>query len=267
MATTTRVPRFALACGVVLALAVAISGLAPDDRQVWLAENALVAFLAGWLALTARSFPLSRLSYAAVLAFLVLHETGAHFTYPRVPYDRVVEAWTGVSIDTALAFKRNHWDRLVHLAFGLAFALPLREAAQRLARARGFWSYAVPLAFVMSIALVYEFVEWAAAVTLGQGPASAFVGAQGDPWDAHQDLLMATVGAAATLFAAAIADAVRDRRSFWGDWRASVRPEPGTASELPLTVDEPFRHRRRGRTRRAGGVHAARGVGRRRHGP
>jgi putative membrane protein len=234
MATTTRVPRFALACGGVLAVVVLVSGLAPADRPIWLAENALTAFLVGWLALSARSFPLSRLSYALILAFLVLHELGAHFTYPRVPYDQAVLRWTGISIDAALGFERNHWDRLVHAAFGLVFAVPLREVAVRIARVRGFWSDALPLASVMSIGLLYEFVEWAAAATLGHGPASAFVGAQGDPWDAHQDLLMATLGAGVSLAAMAIARARRDPASFRRDWQESVRVDPPASEGLRI---------------------------------
>ena len=223
MATTTRAPRFALACGVVLAFAIAWSAIRPVDGRVWLAENALVVFLVAWLALTARSFPLSRVSYGLVLAFLVLHEIGAHFTYPRVPYDRAVAAWTGFSIDAAFGLSRNHWDRAVHAAFGIAFAVPLREVAIRIAGVRGFWTLAQPLASVMAIALVYEFVEWAAAAGLGQGPASAFVGAQGDPWDAHHDLLLASLGAALSLAIATGVDAARDRRAFVRDWRESVR--------------------------------------------
>jgi putative membrane protein len=222
-ATPRRPSRAALAALAVLAVAVLLAGIAPHDRRVWLAENVLVVFLAGWLALTARSFPLSPISYGLVLAFLLLHEIGAHFTYPRVPYERAIAAWTGVSVDRLLGFDRNHWDRVVHLAFGLAFAWPLREVARRLAGVRGFWALAVPVALVMAIGLVYEFIEWGVAVRMGVGPASAFLGAQGDPWDAHHDLLLASLGALATVALAALADAVRDPRAFVRDWRESVR--------------------------------------------
>ena len=223
------IPRGALPALAVLAVAVVASGLAPHDRRVWLAENVLVVFLAGWLALTARSFPLSPLSYALVLAFLVLHEIGAHFTYPRVPYDTAIARWTGVSVDDALGFDRNHWDRFVHAAFGLAFAWPLREVARRLAGVRGFWAMALPVAFVMAIGLVYEFIEWGVAVRMGVGPASAFLGAQGDPWDAHHDLLLASVGAVVTVAIGAAVDAARDPRAFAREWRESVRVKASSA--------------------------------------
>lgn len=215
--------RSALLAGGTLALVVAASGIAPHDRGLWLAENVLTLVLAVWLALTARSFPLAPVSYGLVLGFLALHAIGAHFTYPRVPYDRLAVAWTGTSIDAALGFERNHWDRLVHAAFGVAFAVPLREVARRIVGAAGFWSYALPVALVMAIALLYEFVEWGVASAMGVGPASGFLGAQGDPWDAHHDLLLASVGATVSMAVAAGRDVHRDRVGFVRAWRESVR--------------------------------------------
>jgi putative membrane protein len=217
------VPRAAVIAGITLAAVVAVSGIAPHDRGIWLAENVLTLFVACWLALTARSFPLSTVSYTLLLGFLVLHEFGAHFTYPRVPYDRVVAEWTGISVDRALRLERNHWDRIVHAAFGAAFAVPLREVALRIAAVRGFWSFALPLGAVLSIGLAYEFAEWAVAVSWGVGPASAFLGAQGDPWDAHHDLLLAGLAAAMSLGVIAAVEFRRDRTAFVHDWRESVR--------------------------------------------
>jgi putative membrane protein len=62
------------------------------------------------------------------------------------------------------------------------------------AKARGFWSYFLPLDLVMSTSLLYEMLEWAAAVVFGGGLGATFLGTQGDEWDAHKDMLMAASG-------------------------------------------------------------------------
>ena len=51
---------------------------------------------------------------------------------------------------------------------------------------------------VLAISATYELVEWAAALTMGQG-ADEFLGTQGDPWDTQSDMFSALVGAMAAL--------------------------------------------------------------------
>jgi putative membrane protein len=50
----------------------------------------------------------------------------------------------------------------------------------------------------MCTSLVYEWAEWAIALTMSPEAAEAYNGQQGDVWDAHMDMLLATVGALLT---------------------------------------------------------------------
>src|SRR5688572_431892 len=152
---------------VLLALLGIALGIAPHYRGDWLLENELAAAGVLVLVLSARKFPLSNVSYALVFVFLVLHEIGAHYTYAEVPYDAWFAALTGRGLNELLGFERNHYDRLVHFSYGLLLAYPMRELFVRVADARGFWGYVLPLDVVMSSSMLYELFEWWAAELFG----------------------------------------------------------------------------------------------------
>ena len=169
--------------------------IAPLYRHDWLLENALVLPFVVLLVVTRRRFPLSRLSYLLVFVFLCLHEVGAHYTYSEVPYDRWAQALFGRSLQDMLGLARNHFDRLVHFAFGLLLAYPIREVFLRVAEARGFWAYYLPLDVTMAASMLFELIEWAAAEVFGGELGAAYLGTQGDVWDAHKDMALASLGA------------------------------------------------------------------------
>lgn len=219
MTSPTRLPLVLLALLVVLGV---LLGIAPKHRQDWMLENALA--VAGLLVLvvTWRRFPLSRLSYVLIFLFLVLHEVGAHYTYSEVPYDEWFRTLTGRTLNERLGWERNHYDRLVHFSYGLLLAYPLRELFVRVADARGFWGYVLPLDLVMSSSMLYELIEWFAAEFFGGELGAAYLGTQGDVWDAHKDMLLATSGAALALFIAACVHRHLDR-DFQREWAESLR--------------------------------------------
>jgi putative membrane protein len=166
----------------------------PIDRPTWLLENTLVFAGFGLMYAIRRQVPLSVTSHILVVIFLTLHAIGAHYTYSLVPYDAAFRDLTGDSLNDAFDLSRNHYDRLVHFCYGLLLALPVRELLMRLAGIRGFWSYFLPLDLIMSSSLFYELLEWAAAVVFGGGLGAAFLGTQGDEWDAHRDMALAGIG-------------------------------------------------------------------------
>lgn len=196
--------RWAAGLTIVLLIVFAIAAIDPVDRTIWATENLLPLFLVVYLAFTARSFPFSRLSYTLMFIFLCLHQLGAHYTYVNVPYDAALESLTGVSVDRLFGAERNHYDRFAHLAYGLLFAYPLREVVLRLAGVRGFWGYFLPVSLVMSTSLLYEFIEWGIAYKMAPEQGAIFLGTQGDPWDAHWDLLAASVGSLVVMLTAAV---------------------------------------------------------------
>jgi putative membrane protein len=87
------------------------------------------------------------------------------------------------------------YDRLVHFCFGFLVAYPVREVFIRISRARGFWNYYLPVELTLAFSAIYEIIEWIAAISAGPQAGIAFLGAQGDIWDAQKDMLMAGLGA------------------------------------------------------------------------
>lgn len=205
-----------------LAVVVIRSGIGAHYPSDWWMENALVILAVVFLAASHRRFPLSRISYTLLFAFLCLHEIGAHWTYAEVPYNDWTNTLFGTSLNELCGFERNHFDRLVHFSYGLLLAYPIREVFLRIADAKGFWGYFLPLDVVMSTSLIYEFIEWAAAVGIGGDLGQAYLGTQGDIWDAHKDMLMATIGAFTAMLVTALIN-WRLRRDFAREFATSLR--------------------------------------------
>ena len=170
--------------------------ISPSDRADWALENALVVLFVPALLASLRWFPLSRLSWTLILLFLALHTVGAHYTYAEVPYDAWSEALLGVRLNDLFGLERNHFDRLVHFSYGLLLAYPMRELFLRVADARGFWGYFLPLDLTLSTSAVFELIEWGAAELFGGDLGVAYLGTQGDMWDAQKDMALAGLGAA-----------------------------------------------------------------------
>lgn len=169
--------------------------ISPYDRSDWALENLLLLVGVGVLVATRRVLPLSNTSYGLLFAFLCLHAIGAHYTYSLVPWDDALRSVSGTSLNELLGATRNHYDRVVHLAYGLLLVLPLREWLMRHAGVRGFWSYFLPMDIVLSTSALYELIEWAAAALFGGDLGAAFLGTQGDEWDTHKDMALAALGA------------------------------------------------------------------------
>ncbi len=194
-----------------LVLVVATSAISPSYPADWLLENWLVFVFVGLLAAIYRRAPFSRASYVAIFILLCLHEVGAHYTYSEVPYDEWIEAATGSTLNGIMGWERNHFDRLVHFAYGLLIAFPMRELFLRVSDSRGFWSYFLPLQLIIALSAWYELIEWAAAMAFGGDLGMAYLGTQGDVWDAHKDMGLALAGATLSLLAAALVNGFRNR--------------------------------------------------------
>lgn len=205
----------------------------PHDRADWALENALVVAAALVLVLSYKRLLLSRISYTLIFVFLCLHAVGAHWTYSLVPYDEAFRGLTGRSLDAAMGWERNHYDRLVHLAYGLLLAYPVRELFLRVASVKGFWGYLLPVVLTMSTSMIYELVEWGAAMAFGGELGIAYVGAQGDIWDAQKDMAFASLGAFLAM-GITIALNVCLQKDFAKEWVESLRVK----QDAPLGEDE-----------------------------
>ena len=173
-----------------------LMGLAPLDRRDWLLENFLVVMFTALLVATYRRFPLSDVSYGLITAFMTLHLIGAHYSYARVPFG----AWAQETFHQS----RNNYDRLVHFSFGLMMAYPVREIFLRVANAKGFWAYYLPLDCILAFSAMYEIMESWFARIISPDLGDAWLGTQGDIWDAQKDMAYAIVGATLALLARAV---------------------------------------------------------------
>jgi putative membrane protein len=189
--------------GLVVAFVVVWSVLAwaPHDRATWALENALVLLTGVALVLLRRQFVPSRTSAILLFVFLVLHEVGAHYTYSEVPYEAWLECLTGIRVHGA----RNHFDRVLHFGGGFLLTELIRELIARFSKL-GFWGTRIAaVAAVMSASLVYELIEWGAAASFGEGVGAAYLGTQGDQWDAQKDMALASLGGILTALISAFA--------------------------------------------------------------
>lgn len=179
------------------------AAIAPFDRSDWMLENLLAVVTIAALALSRRRYPLSPLSYILIFVFLCLHAIGSHYTYAEVPYNLWSERLFGVPLNPLLGWERNNFDRVVHFSYGLLLVYPVRELVMQIVGVRGFWGYFVPLDLMVSTSALYELIEWGTAALVGGDLGMAYLGTQGDVWDAHKDMALASLGALLTITATA----------------------------------------------------------------
>jgi putative membrane protein len=179
--------RLHVALGVAAALVLAWSGWMPRDRLTWVLESAPAMIAAGIVAWLYPRWRFTPLALVLVTVHAVILMVGAKYTYAEVP------AFGWLRDEFGLA--RNYYDRLGHFAQGFVPAMVAREILLRNAvLPRGRWLFFVVACICLAISAFYEFIEWWAAVALGQG-ADAFLGTQGDVWDTQWDMFLALVGA------------------------------------------------------------------------
>ena len=165
------------------------SSIEPYSRAVWIAEviPAIVIFSGIWLMSNYHRF--SPTAYFLMFIWLALHTIGAKYTFALVPFDCFNEFFDS---------SRNHFDRVAHYSIGL-YAYPIAEYLISHKKMPYGFSVAFALFSIMSLAAGYEIIEWWYAALAGGDEGIAFLGSQGDVWDAQKDMLMDTLGAISSL--------------------------------------------------------------------
>lgn len=152
----------------------------------------LLIVAAPWLL---RRWPLSTPALACIVAFLALHTLGGRYAYSNVPYDAWAETLTGSTVSDAFGWTRNHYDRLVHFAFGALSVVPVAEIARRWGGVGPRGAALTVLAWVLAISCLYEIFEWLLTIAAAGETADRYNGQQGDLWDAQKDMALAALGA------------------------------------------------------------------------
>jgi len=169
---------------VLLWIIMAIRPVYPTD---WAIENVLVVLFAIYVWRNHRSQPFSELSYLLIFIFMALYSVGAHYTYAETPMGFWMQDWFG--------WDRNNYDRVVHASFGLLLTYPLREYVIRHSPIRGRWLFIMVLALSVAASGIYELIEWAAVLIVSPEAGEAYLGTQGDEFDAQKDMVLASFGA------------------------------------------------------------------------
>lgn len=173
---------------------------APYPEQMYLQHIPTVVALVA-LPVSSRRYPLSNAAFTCLVLFLLLHILGARYIYSYVPYDEWLKAVFGTDLTSVFHFKRNHYDRLVHFAFGLLWTLPAWEVCVRYFKVPRRFAFYVAVEFVLAVSALYELFEWGLTMVLSPNDANAYNGQQGDLWDAHKDMALAVLGSLVALLA------------------------------------------------------------------
>ena len=188
---SARETREALVLLALVALALLVSGIASRERSTWVMETAPVFVAAPLLWFTWDRFRLTPLAYRLICLHALILILGGAYTYAHVPL--------GFWLQDLFGLARNPYDRIGHFAQGFVPAIVAREILlRRSPLVPGKWLFFLVSCVCLAISALYEFIEWWAALALGQG-AQEFLGTQGDPWDTQSDMFMALIGAVAAL--------------------------------------------------------------------
>jgi len=173
------------------------------DRANWFTENALTILFIGGLALTHRRFKFSDLSYTLMFVYILLHIYGAMYTYAENPF--------GYWLKDTYALERNPYDRIVHCSFGLLLAYPMRDWFKNHFQWPAWVCWVLPVEITLSFSGAYELIEWAVADVFFPAQGAAYLGSQGDIWDAQKDMLLALSGAVIAMLVANTAKRIFQR--------------------------------------------------------
>src|SRR5688572_15845571 len=160
----------------------------PAGRFSWLLEVGPGLIGVAVMIFTFRRFRFSELVYVCVFLHMLILIYGGIYTYALTPLGN----WAKEAFDLS----RNHYDRVGHFALGFFPAFVIREILLRLTPLqRGGWLFFLVTSVALAIGAFWEFIEWWATYLVAADVGQAFLGSQGDIWDAQWDMFLAMVGA------------------------------------------------------------------------
>lgn len=182
-----------------LLFAVAIASIQPLEMEAYLLHQIGTVLMLIVLITCLYKIGFNLISFWLYIGFLLIHTVGAHYLYSYVPYSDWTESLFGLNLDQTMGWSRNMYDRLVHLAYGI-FLYPFfyRLFQVWLPTLSAKVLFLLVIQFVMATSLFYEWIEWLIAIGLSPEEAENYNGQQGDIWDAHKDMLLATIGSMIT---------------------------------------------------------------------
>ena len=182
-----------------IVLVVAIASIHPLEFESYLLHQAGTVFMLIALLVAFKKIGLNYFSFCLYLAFLFIHIIGAHYLYSYVPYNQWILYFFNFDLNQSMGWSRNMYDRLVHFAYGLLLYPFIYRCFQVwLPNTKPFSLFLLVIQFVMASSVFYELLEWGLSIGLSPEDAENYNGQQGDMWDAHKDMFLATIGAILT---------------------------------------------------------------------
>ena len=170
--------------------------LRTTDHANWITENVLTMVFIGGLCLGYRKFRFSDLSYTLMFVYILLHIYGVMYTYAENPF--------GYWLQDRMQGDRNHYDRIVHFSFGFLLAYPMRDYFKNHFGWPIWVCWVLPVEITLSFSGAYELIEWAVADVFFPAQGAAYLGSQGDVWDAQKDMGLAFTGAILSMVLASV---------------------------------------------------------------
>lgn len=186
-------------CLAIVAATILIASIHPLEFEAYLLHQAGTIVMLLVLYITLKKIGLSFVNFILYLTFLVIHILAAHYLYSYVPYNEWILQLFHFDLNQTMGWTRNMYDRWVHLTYGLLlYPFFYRIFQVWLPSLKPYALFLLVIQFVMATSLIYEWIEWLIAIQLSPEDAENYNGQQGDIWDAHMDMLLATVGATIT---------------------------------------------------------------------
>lgn len=174
-------------CAIVFLIVWSSTLIGTSDINNWLLENFLVILSLILIYINYKKYQFSDLSFVLFTLYLCLHIYGSKYTYAENPF--------GYWLKDTFHLERNHYDRIVHFSFGFLLAYPMREAFISWFKFPSWVGWILPIEITLSISGFYELIEWGVADVFFPAQGDAYLGTQGDIWDAQKDMFLATLGA------------------------------------------------------------------------
>jgi len=183
----------------ILTIVIIIGSIQPLEYPSYMLHQVGTVLMLFTLFLSLKKIGLSFVSFVLYIAFLIIHVLAAHYLYSYVPYNEWSIKYLHFDLNLAMGWTRNMFDRVVHFFYGL-FLYPFfhRLFQVWIPNLKPKTMFLLVIQFVMATSLFYEWIEWWIAIGLSPEEAEKYNGQQGDIWDAHKDMLMATIGATIT---------------------------------------------------------------------
>ncbi|TSH78449.1 DUF2238 domain-containing protein [Acinetobacter sp. RF15A] len=181
------------------AIALVLASIQPLELFAYMLHQAGTVLMLIALLVSLKKIGLSFSCFIFYLLFLLIHMIGAHYLYSFVPYNDWIQQLLHLDLNQFMGWSRNMYDRLVHIAYGLLlYPFFYRLFQVWLPTLKPKVIFLLVIQFVIASSLLYEWLEWWIAVSLSPEEAENYNGQQGDIWDAHKDMLLATIGAIIT---------------------------------------------------------------------